>query len=144
MKLFLTTFFVSFSIFLSSAAFSQINPQTDQVIACFQKVRSVTPNDYRLFIAFKSNKSVYFENSRGQGTEQIISIDIIGNEKIIVKHFKGIYQTLTIYFDALQAKWIAKWIEDNYPNNVEIYSECKGFKKYIKSEVDAWIQSQYK
>lgn len=144
MKLFLAILLANFSLLLSSAAFSQINPQTDQVIACFQKVRSVTPNDYRFFIAVKSNNVVYFEDSRGQGTEKIISINIIGKDKIIVKHFKGIYQTLTIYFDALQAKWIAEWIEDSQPNNIETYSACKGFKKYIKSEVYAWIKSQHK
>lgn len=128
-------FIVEFIMFFCSNAFSQINLQTDQFIACFEKHSD--PNEHRFFVLNKSKKTLDFSSSCREETIQGISIHAI--EKKIIIHYgnNGINPKLTIDLANLNATWIVI----NQPSNIETYSTCKGFKR--QSEVITWIQSQF-
>jgi|GEM_PF-6264167 len=110
---------------------------THDVIACVKKPARGYATSWELVMLKKNENVVVYQNSsNGNEKDPITSMGVVGT-KLIVQHNRGAKETVT--FDL--AKGNATWVEDEYPNNTQLYSDCKSFAVYDFATIRAWFAS---
>lgn len=130
-------FILSLLILQVSTAFAgTINPQ-DNVILCLKKPgRGGQVIGYKAILINKTQRTVqYLSNNGGNELNDMTSFTQTRSQ-IFIETNSGVAETVLV--DTVQAT--ARWYENAYPSNPEVYPSCTSLPKFNESEIRSLIR----
>ena len=131
-----TTFTLALGLLTSLSAFANgpIN-LNDDVIVCAKSVQSSFTNAYSVFVIRQSTNQIYYENNSGGAENDRILSRTVQNGRLIVTDNSGSAETVTVDLN----RGVGTWVENAYPNNVQMYPFCMSFSSYNPAQVSSWM-----